>query len=320
MNKLYNGYTKIWQCQNPSKQTLQMQNIVKEYLRILNVEYTSDSFGNIFAGNFDESRPCLVSHLDSVHTKKPKKIIQSGNMLTCKTGIGADDKAGIVAILEILAIYDNINAIFTIDEEIGGIGASKINANILKNVCYFIEIDRKGNSDCVETSGDNNIAGDDFVKALASYKKKYGFKTAEGTYTDVNELTQISKKCAINVSAGYYNAHSNHEYIDLNELQHSIDFILDIISNVRDTFDWKTSNIIQFISEYDYINYGNVQSIESILATSRNKLSRLELFHHEIEDIINLIEDAYESGVNDSLMCNSENEYNETTENWEYQY
>jgi len=169
---LHTKYEKIWLCHNPSGKLDNMQKVMDKYL--LNHDYFRDDIGNIFIGNFDQSKPCLIAHLDSVHNKKSTKFYYSKGKLQSNNGIGGDDKCGIVAILEILKKDKTVNAIFCVDEEIGGIGARNIEPALLENVMYFIEIDRAGNNDIIYNSGYNQIASDEFQHALQPFANKYG--------------------------------------------------------------------------------------------------------------------------------------------------
>jgi len=272
--KLHSKYEKIWVCHNPSKKLNEITNILEHYLK--DYEYTIDRHNNIFIGDFSQSKPCLIAHLDSVHNKKSTKFYYKDGILASNNGIGGDDKCGIVAILELLEKNTDVNAIFCADEEIGGIGASNIEPKILKNVMYFIEIDREGAKDIIYESGANQIASDQFQKALNPFAEKYGYSEDFGTFTDVNILTGIAQKSAINISAGYYNSHTTKEYINLYELQNTINFVQDVIQNIRQTFSWEAK-------EYEY---------------NKEDLSYLDT---DIE-LEQLLEKAYLKGYDDDII------------------
>lgn len=242
MNYLYNDYKDIWKSFNPSKNLGYITSVLERHLK--NYQYNIDEYGNIFIGDFTIEKPCLVAHIDSVHHKRSKHFTLKKNILSSNKGIGGDDKCGIVAILEILKMTDSANAILTVDEEIGGIGALNIKYEKLKNVKYFIEIDRQGENDIIFESGRNKIASDYFIKALLPFCKIHQYQEAQGIFTDVNILTEISKKCAVNVSCGYFNPHTKREYVNLKYLHKSICFVLDIIENLQDVFIWEDESKI----------------------------------------------------------------------------
>jgi hypothetical protein len=241
--KLYTDYKRIWQCANKSGQLGRITRLVTSKLKHYGIPYGADPAGNIFAGQFDKARPCLVAHLDSVHTKRPRNLTLIGMTLSSSSGLGADDKAGIVAVLRTLKTSKvPVNAIFTADEEIGGQGARRIDANALRHVQYFIEIDRRGDSDVIIESGWTELASDVFIDALRPVVDASSFRfSRDGVYSDVNELVQIAKKCAINLSAGYYQAHTPTEYVRLEELLYTIQLVKAICEDVTDAYEWTES-------------------------------------------------------------------------------
>ena len=240
MNKLYLKYEQVWKCANPSRQLDDMIKVLEDYLK--DYDYVIDENSNILIGDFEKERACLVAHLDSVH-KKTGRVRKKKHIIYSDEGIGGDDKCGIVAILELLKNNNNVNAILTSDEEIGGIGASNINIEYLKNILYFIEIDRMGNNDVIFESGMNQICSDEMKDELLPILSENGFSENWGSFTDVNILTQSAKKSAINISCGYYNPHTSYEYVNLNHLQHTILTIQEIISTIQKSFSWSQSQL-----------------------------------------------------------------------------
>jgi putative aminopeptidase FrvX len=71
--------------------------------------------------------------------------------------LGADDRAGVFAIIKILQSGLRPHIIFTTDEETGGYGAKALTSNAcpFQDVRYFIELDRQGALDCVFYNCDN---------------------------------------------------------------------------------------------------------------------------------------------------------------------
>ena len=71
---------------------------------------------------------CLVAHLDTVEKKPPTDIYfdkEQGVMWSPQL-LGADDRAGIYAIIQIIEAGYKPHVIFTTDEEIGAVGAQKL--------------------------------------------------------------------------------------------------------------------------------------------------------------------------------------------------
>jgi hypothetical protein len=148
------------------------------------------------------------------------------------------------------------------------------------NVAYFVEIDRAGDSDIIFESGMNQIASDDMQKALTPLADVYGFSAAYGSYTDVNDLTETAKRCAINISAGYHHAHTNLEYVNLNELSNTIDCVSAIARNVRQSFVWDTGNLYRSIYTTDYF--------KPFHQPHRRPVSYTERKYWDLDEILNL--------------------------------
>jgi hypothetical protein len=130
----------------------------------------------------------LVAHLDTVHDALPTDKtmrIADGVLTSPETGLGADDRAGVYSILQLLDSKPFI--LFTTDEEKGCLGAiaaaCKINSPKIK---YIVELDRRGKNDCV-FYGCNNF---EFI----NYIEKHGFKFAKGTSSDVRHLGSACSK------------------------------------------------------------------------------------------------------------------------------
>nr|DAG32465.1 MAG TPA: hypothetical protein [Caudoviricetes sp.] len=160
----------------------------------------------------------LVSHLDTVHTQKVKTIIYSddGDIVTSPEGIGGDDKNGCYAILEVIKKF-NCSVLLCEQEEAGCIGAGKFVETVLARQLdfnYIIEFDRANANDAVFYQ----CANDDFEKFVTKefYKKQYG------SFTDICEIAPVVGCAAVNLSIGYYKAHTTSEYTVLSEMERSI--------------------------------------------------------------------------------------------------
>ena len=87
----------------------------------------------------------------------------------------------------------------------------------------IIEIDRRGANDAVFYQ----CANLDFEKYITGK----GFKTAQGSFSDISLIAPELGIAAVNLSSGYYNAHSLHEYIIRSELESTIKKICDIVAD-----------------------------------------------------------------------------------------
>lgn len=200
----------------------------------------------------------LISHLDTVHQEPVKTICRSddGNILMSPEGIGGDDRCGVYALT---TIYKNAKVkpwlLFTCGEEIGGIGAASFtdyyNDNILpeemKQIKLIVEIDRKGKNDAVYYDCDNP----EFEKYITSK----GFETQFGSFSDISIIAPTMKVAAVNLSSGYYNAHTQHEYIKIDEIHETISKVMEMVEDsLKEDFP-----VYEFIEKkYPYVvKYGN---------------------------------------------------------------
>ena len=101
----------------------------------------------------------LVAHMDTVFPIPAREIFydRSKNVIWSPSGLGADDRAGVFAILQILKQGLRPHVIFTTDEESGALGAMALGNEEcpFKDLRYIIELDRRGANDCVFYDCDN---------------------------------------------------------------------------------------------------------------------------------------------------------------------
>ena len=179
----------------------------------------------------------LVAHLDTVHEKPVKQICASkdGNILMSPQGIGGDDRCGVFAIVKVYhAAQVKPWLLFTCDEEVGGLGAQHfcqlhsqgLLPKELDALKFLVEIDRKGSNDAVYYECDNP----DFE----AYITGKGFTTAIGSFSDISFIAPELGVAAVNLSSGYYNAHTLHEFINVNELNDTIRKVGEIVSEAVD--------------------------------------------------------------------------------------
>ena len=160
----------------------------------------------------------LVAHLDTVHKELPRVIMYDTktDSLSSPQGIGGDDRCGVYMVLEVIKQF-NCSVLFCEDEEIGGVGAEKFTkTSLAKKLAfnYIIEFDRKGSHDAVFYECDN----EDFEEFIT----EEFYKTAWGSFSDISILAPYFGCAAVNLSCGYYNAHTVNEYVVLSEMDESI--------------------------------------------------------------------------------------------------
>ncbi len=120
--------------------------------------------------------------------------------------------------------------LFTCDEEIGSVGASAFTTDYpnnklskeLDSLKFLIEIDRTSSKDVVYY----DCANADFEKYITSK----GFVRAYGSFSDISVIAPVLGLAAVNLSSGYYNPHTQHEYINRKQLQAVINSVIGIIA------------------------------------------------------------------------------------------
>lgn len=210
-----------------------LKNHVKQKLQMIYEEVIVDD-GFVYAqGNFPV---LLVAHLDTVHSKLPNMILydKDQNTVSSPNGIGGDDRCGVYMIFEIIKKF-NCSVLFCEDEEDGGIGANKfVKTDLVRTLDfnYIIEFDRANANDAVFYSCDNY----DFEKFITRdfYKINYG------TYSDICDIAPVIGCAAVNLSCGYYKAHTKDEYVVLSDMENSIKAACDILAKTtqNDKFEY----------------------------------------------------------------------------------
>lgn len=187
----------------------------------------------------------LVAHLDTVFSSPVKNLYydQKRGVLWSPEGLGADDRAGVFAITQIIKSGLRPSIIFTTDEERGGIGASILSNRKcpIPNLKYLIELDRRGKDDCVFY----DCCTRDFI----SYVEQFGFSLDWGSFSDISFLCPSWNICGVNLSIGYEDEHSHTEILH-------IDYMFETIEKVKTMLKEEVIPDFQYEEmPYQYSNY-----------------------------------------------------------------
>ena len=141
-DRLLQTFTALVQVDNPSGQEQQMAQAVIGRLRALGLQPEQDGKGNVVTRLPGEGAPLLLSaHLDSVAPAVGKRAVVDGDTIRSAgdTVLGADDLAGVSAILEAVAstlerggAHRAAEIVFSVEEEIGLHGARALDFATLK--------------------------------------------------------------------------------------------------------------------------------------------------------------------------------------------
>lgn len=182
----------------------------------------------------------LLAHLDTVHSEPVRTICKSKdkNILMSPQGIGGDDRCEVYALVKIHELAPKKPwLLFTCDEEVGGLGANnfclmhkhgKLPEGVDKLKC-LVEINRKGSCDAVYYDCGN--------LEFERYVTGKGFVTSYGSFSDISVIAPELGVAAVNLSSGYYNAHTQHEYIVRSELENTIEQVVEMVADAaKDNF------------------------------------------------------------------------------------
>lgn len=255
---------KILSTQSASYETERMQATIISILDKLNLGYTQDTYGNIYVtkGNAD-LYPTMVCHIDTVHDINDHVIIQrvNDNLYAFDTkkmeqyGIGGDDKVGIYITLQCLMHFDNFKAVFFLDEEVGCIGSSHADFSFFNDSTIVLQCDRQGYEDFVNEIGNVKLFDDQLLNVIQSTLKYYGRKVTSGGLTDVKSIATKNDVQVANMSCGYYNPHSSTEFINLADVQDTLDMCIKIFTITADQRYTIQDRIIPFkFNNYKYPN------------------------------------------------------------------
>ena len=194
-------------------------------------QYLKSKYDNIIATNeyliaVGDSPVALMAHLDTVFDKPPQNIYYDRvkNIMFSPDGLGADDRAGVYAIIQIIRSGLRPTIIFTTDEELGCKGAAKLAQDIptpptaLK---YIIELDRRGSDDCVFYQCDNF--------EFEVYVENFGFVMNFGSFSDISAICPKWGVAGVNLSIGYYHEHSYSEILNVGQMFNTINKVKKMI-------------------------------------------------------------------------------------------
>ena len=227
------------------------QNGVKQYvIKRLKNDYEKVVTGDGYVYAQGTFPVLLVAHMDTVHKQLPDVIMYDDKyeIVSSPNGIGGDDRCGVYMILEVIKKF-KCSVLFCEDEEIGMVGAEKFTKSLASktvDVNYIIEFDRMGEKDAVFYDCDNP----DFEEFIT----KDFYETSFGSFSDISTLAPYLGCAAVNLSCGYYKAHTVNEYVVIPQMERSIEEACKILARTTesDKFEY-----IEAVYSYNYSKYYN---------------------------------------------------------------
>jgi tripeptide aminopeptidase len=255
----------------PSKtyqEDLMVEFLVK-WLTENNIEHYVDTYNNVYATKKDDSElpedfyfPCVISHTDTVHDldtiniheeqllnaqKEFKDSLKAYNDFGLPTGIGGDDKCGVFACLTLLKELPYLKAAFFVSEETGCHGSRKADENFFTNVGYGIQFDAPENWMITEKCfgqvlfDRNSEFFEKVNKVLTEGMVEENMQYMVHPYTDVYSLRGKFDFSCINFSIGYYDYHTENEYVVIEDVFNGIEMGRKMISDLGNKLHYKES-------------------------------------------------------------------------------
>lgn len=232
----------LYEIHSPSGNEKAMKKFIKGYVKehIPGVTIKHDHVGNLYLikGN-SETYPCIVAHLDQVQREHSKdfKAIETEDIIfgyspknRRSEGLGADDKNGIWIALKCLEKYECMKVAFFVSEEIGCVGSRNADLGFFEDARFVIEPDRRGYKDLITNISYTSLCSDEFLKDIGF--GTFGYQEEFGMMTDVLELKEKGLKVScLNLSCGYYEPHTDHEFTVKKDLLNCLGLIEHIIEN-----------------------------------------------------------------------------------------
>jgi len=233
----------------PSRKEGIVARFIKNWVKtnVKGAKVKGDRFGNIYitkGSPENGSYACLVAHLDQVqklHSKdfeavETKDIVFGYSAANRRQeGLGADDKVGLWIGLKCLERYDALKVAFFVQEEVGCVGSVGAKMEFFRDCRFVVEPDRRGHSDLITSIGGISLCSADFLRAIEP--EKFGYEERDGLMTDVEALTEngLGLSC-VNVSCGYYQPHSNEEFIVKADVLKCLHFVEHIIESATEVY------------------------------------------------------------------------------------
>ena len=192
----------------------------------------------------------LSAHMDVFTDFSPDApIVKRDNCLHRPENIlGADDRAGIALILEVLRFFSEFNDgysikyLFTTSEEYAPHGVENVDPAFFENVEFALSLDRKGCRDIVYKHGSINYSSEEFAKKISLISENLfgihdAFRHCEGGISDLRFWSELVVE-SVNLSIGYSDEHTHKESLNLSCWNRTYELVLRIIESEYELFSY----------------------------------------------------------------------------------
>lgn len=237
----------LYEIHSPSGKEKKIRTFIKKHIsrNIPGVRVEMDKAGNLLItkGQAD-NYPCLVAHMDQVQDLHSPDftVVETNEMLFGYSpskrrheGLGADDKNGIWVALKCLERFEVLKAAFFVEEEVGCAGSYSADIAFFNDCRFVVEADRRGHKDLIVEIGRMEICSPEFIEAIGP--EQFGYAPAEGMMTDVEALYDNGVGLSsINVSCGYYDPHTDHEFTVKKDLLNCLTLVQHIVEHCTEVY------------------------------------------------------------------------------------
>jgi len=254
-------FIKLTQTTNPHSSWNEYKD---KLLSNIGLDLSRDIWGNYYI-KIGESKNMFTCHLDTAgeYTEINHKFVKKGTQEFITTDgtsvLGADDKAGIVVLVNM--INKNIPGLyyFFIGEEAGGKGSKEVAGNFYNlghtnDIKHVISFDRKAYTSIITHQMETRCCSEEFADSLVKQFTDKGLpmiKDNTGALSDSMSFYHIPQICEItNVSVGYFNEHTNKEYQNITFLDKLSKVVCDIKWDKLETEPIKESYLIRKFSTF----------------------------------------------------------------------
>lgn len=207
----------------------------------------------------DESYPCVVAHMDTVHTDQ-EELVDSGQKIlinefvvsgktrlkginpikSTPTGIGGDNKCGLYIALKLMLEFDVIKGAFFVEEETGMNGSKYADDTFFANVGYAIQFDAPSRNWFSEKLMGVKLWNKSFLEKVRPALDAFSVDNfTHDPYTDVLQMRTKYNMCCAVFPSGYYCQHTSNEYVIPEETEECFKLgveAIKLLGNIRYSF------------------------------------------------------------------------------------
>ena len=234
MNKALKELVEMYMIFSPSEYEQELSLYVQDKLTKAGVEFKLHG-DQVYS--LKEGKPLLSAHMDQVSIKPLTKVKVQKGKIKGDGNLGADDKNGVWILLQMIRKFpEEVSFIFSTGEET--IVQNDIKdllrdeKELIKTVPYGLVFDRRGKGDIIGEV--NNYCVKEFEDDIAIVGEQFGYKPAVGVFSDADEISKYIS--CVNISCGYYRAHTENEYTVIKELKNALKFGFAIIKNIKQAY------------------------------------------------------------------------------------